>query len=148
MTTVYSGLPGAFTAYKVVAFYEDNDNRWCSSTVVGDARVVYEVGQPAQAPGWLAVLGYFVTAFDSLAHAAQYWDKLGLKGHCAVFACEGLYAEPLPPRTTPWSIRRRTDTLTSLEVPWLVWPEGTIMVQRLTLLERVPEATIRALVTV
>jgi len=146
MTTVYTGLPGTFTAYKLVACYENRDDRWCSLAAGGDAKVMYEVGQPAQAPAWLAVLGYFLTAFDTLEHVARWWDKLELHPLYAVFACEALYAEPLPPRATPWAIPKRAESVQAFPALYRGWPEGTIMVQRLILLVRVPEDTLRALV--
>lgn len=131
-TTRYTGLPGTFTAYKVVQRLGDEEGVWRSATAGDAAQVVYRVGEPAQAPPWLAVLGYFLTVFDTLESAARHWQSLGLPGQYAVFEVEALYAEPLPPRAAPWSLSTRKPALTLFPEGCRHWPFGTVMAQRLT----------------
>ena len=137
-TTAYTGLPGTFTCYKVVCRYEPDESVWGSLAAGGDAKVLYTVGEPAKAPGWLAVEGYHLTAFETLSQAARYWGGLELAIAYAVFECEALYREPLPPRAPPWTVARR-GRLVLFPEAYQGWPHGTVMAQRLTLLWRIPE---------
>jgi hypothetical protein len=113
---------------------------------VGDSRVEYTVGEPAQAPAWLAVHGYHLPAFETLAQAARYWRGLELPVVYAVFECEGLYREPLPPMAPPWHLGRRgpLGAIQPDSPPSQGWPDGTVMAQRLTLLRRIPEEALNA----
>jgi hypothetical protein len=142
-TTEYTGLPGAFAAYKIVCRYAPDERVWCSLAAGGDGRVVYRVGEPAQAPAWLAVEGYHLTAFESLEATARYWAGLEMQLCYAVFECEALYQEPLPPRMPPWGVARRGPPL-AFDARYQGWPEGTVMAQRLTLRRRIPEEVLRA----
>jgi hypothetical protein len=141
-TTAYTGLPGTFTAYKVVCGDEPDPNVWCSLAASGDGRVIYRVGEPAKAPGWLAVEGYHLIAFDTLMRAARYWRGLELQMCYAVFECEALYQEPLPPRVPPWGVSKR-GRLTPFAALYQGWPPGTVMVQRLTRLHRIADEVLR-----
>ena len=145
-TTKYTGLPGTFTCYKVVCGYKPDARVWCSLVAVGDSRVEYTVGEPAQAPAWLAVHGYHLTAFETLAQAARYRQGFELAVITAVFDCEGLYREPLPHMAPPWRLGRRgpLEAVQPYGPPSQGWPEGTVMAQRLTLLRRIPEEALHA----
>jgi hypothetical protein len=61
----------------------------------------------------------------------------------AVFACEALYQEPLPPRMPPWGVAAR-GTRPVFDERYQGWPTGTVMAQRLTLRRRIPEEVLRA----
>jgi hypothetical protein len=142
-TTKYTGLPGTFTCYKIVCRFEPDERVWASLAAHGDAGVVYTVGEPAQAPGWLAAQGYFLTAFETLEQAARYRQGFELAVITAVFECEGLYREPLPPMAPPWALATRQASVRPYPGSCRGWPKGTVMAQRLTLLRRIPEEALR-----
>jgi hypothetical protein len=127
----------------VVQRLGDEEGVWRSATAGGAAQVVSMVGEPAQVPLWLAVLGYFLTVLDTVESAARHWQSLGLPGQYAVFEVEALYAEPLPPRAVLWSLSTRKPALTLFLEGCLQWPFGAVMAQRLTLLRRIPEEVLR-----
>jgi len=95
----------------------------------GLAKVIYRQGEWVEAPRWLAVKGYHLLVFESLGSARRY---VGRSMPC-IYRCvvEGVIT-PLPQMLTLRILRQGVFDFAPYN-----WPEGTVMVRRVKLLNMI-----------
>lgn len=115
--------------YKVVA--KNNSGKYTSAIVFKNAEVVYQIGEWVNAPLWLRKRGYHLLAFDDEIRAKEFrFYNTGLVVFRAEY--ENKIIE-LPPLCFVHVVSQEK-CLLEKDFPW---PRGTIMVEKIKLLEEV-----------
>jgi hypothetical protein len=122
------------TVYKVVRESQENPGMYFSALASGQARMAYQINDPAVVPEWLASKGYYATAFDDQRAAQDFADVVHVPTNAPrplIFEAEGeLLGTMLPPRAPIFHV---VQGLLDPQ-PGLEWPAGTVMVKSLRLI--------------
>jgi len=106
---------------------------YMSAFVRHEAQVVYEIGKPTRAPGYMLKHGYGLLGFSNQADAINFMRES--YGDC-LFLALGTDPMPLPLRLlTPefvWGWNRVKGRIPFVRKAW-VWPPGTVMYRQIEL---------------
>jgi len=127
-----------YTTYKVLRF--GRDGCMISSSVYGDAMVVYWPREESCAPEWLAKRGFSLTAFDKLSDAKSFYfaNKRDHEARFCICLCKGVNPVETPEHRS--NIEDVSRGYVS-ESETLTWPVGTCMYETIRPIRRVHNFT-------
>lgn len=128
----YSDREDRMKALKIVS---EEDDGLFSAAAGGEAGVRYIPGQDTEAPKHMAEKGYHILVFDSLENIVREYGITTVP-HLCIWKCECTNQVELPERLDIYYLSRLGLDAALLH-PSSDWPYGTMMFEKVRLIERI-----------